>query len=219
MTKSNLKKCAVALVAVLCTGGLGSALAADDATGFYGGVGVGQTRAKINNNALHINGATATNFTKDETDIGYKIFGGYSFNKNLALEASYIDFGNINASLNMTAPAVGSISASIKANGVTCDLVGTLPLPNNFALFAKVGALYSTVKTDLTTSGVVFLLPGVSAHNKYSDTSLKLGMGARYDFNSLFALRGEWERYKNVHNTSTAKGDLNLYSAGLVFKF
>jgi hypothetical protein len=32
-------------------------------------------------------------------------------------------------------------------------------------------------------------------------------------------MRGEWERYINAGNSKTAKGDIDLFSLNLVFKF
>lgn len=65
--------------------GVAPAMAADD-TGFYAGAGAGFTRIKIDDNTLAVAGATASTLTKDESDTGFKIFGGYQFNPNIAVE-------------------------------------------------------------------------------------------------------------------------------------
>ena len=64
---------------------------------FYGGVSAGEARAKVDepgvaNSLLGANGP-ASGFSSDEKDTGYKLFGGYQFNRNIALEGGYFDLG------------------------------------------------------------------------------------------------------------------------------
>ena len=49
-----------------------------------------------------------------------------------------------------------------------------------------------------------------------------LGLGAQYNFTPSVGLRLEWERYFEVGGkdaTSTGEADIDLITAGLVFKF
>ena len=64
----------------------GSAAAELD-PGFYVGAGVGQSKIE----------ADDINF--DEDDTGFKVFGGYQFNKYFAVELAYIDGGNADKSI------------------------------------------------------------------------------------------------------------------------
>src|SRR3989304_5933084 len=70
--------------------------AADD-TGWYGGISVGQSKAKIDDaritSGLLGRGFARTSISDDDRDTGYKLFGGYKFNKNFALEGGYFDLG------------------------------------------------------------------------------------------------------------------------------
>ena len=54
---------------------------------WYGGIGVGQSRAKIDDpriiSGLLSSGYTTTSITDDDRDTGYKLFGGYKFLLNL----------------------------------------------------------------------------------------------------------------------------------------
>ena len=64
---------------------------------FYGGVSAGEARAKVDepgvaNSLLGANGP-ANSFSSDEKDTGYKLFGGYQFNRNIAVEGGYYELG------------------------------------------------------------------------------------------------------------------------------
>ena len=58
--------------------------------GWYGGINLGQSRAKIDDvritSGLLGSGFITTSIADDERDSGYKIFGGYQINRNFALE-------------------------------------------------------------------------------------------------------------------------------------
>src|SRR5437773_9248497 len=101
------------------TVGLGFALTsantlAQQSKPWYGGLSIGQTTVKIDDNALPIVGATATSLSKNETDTGFKAYVGYRLHQNFAVEGGYTDFGKISATRTMTAPAVGTSHAEIK---------------------------------------------------------------------------------------------------------
>ena len=194
------------------------AMAADP--GWYGGLGIGYSKVKIDDATLTVPGATAFTRSKDESDTGFKFFGGYQFNQNWGLELGYVDLGKFNAQVNVTAPVVGSATANIKASGIFLDLVGTAPLQNNFSVYGKLGAIYAETKTDRTFSGAVVLPAGQVANAKHTETAFKFGLGAQYDFTKTVGLRGEWERYYKLGDSnSTGEGDVDLFSINLVFRF
>lgn len=66
--------------------------------GWYGGAGIDRSVAKINDariiSTLRSAGfATAAITARDELGFGYKLFAGYQFNRNFALEDGYFDLG------------------------------------------------------------------------------------------------------------------------------
>jgi len=132
------------------------ALAQDDMRGCYVGLSVGQSRVTIEDSAVTVLGATASSFSKDETDTGFKLYAGYRFNRHFALEGGWTDLGSFRATRNVTAPAVGSLSAEIEASGFHFDAVGILPL-QQFFLFGKLGLMYATTETSRSSTGAVVL--------------------------------------------------------------
>jgi OmpA-OmpF porin, OOP family len=189
---------------------------ADDA-GWYAGFNAGQSRAKIDDariaNGLLLDGFTTTSIGDDNHHFGFKAFGGYEFNRYFALESGYFDLGRFGFTAD-TLPA-GSLRGDIKIKGVNFDAVGSVPIGEKFSLFARAGVNYADSKDSFSGTGAVAVI-NPSPH-KWA-ANYKFGFGAEYDFNRFVGMRLEGERYR-VDDAVGNKGDVDLYSAGLVFKF
>jgi OOP family OmpA-OmpF porin len=108
-----------------------SSMAADPSIGWYVGGNVGQSRANIDDGGINATvlsaGFTSASTTKDETDTGFKVFAGFRFMPNFAIEAGYFNLGKVNFT-TVTTPAA-TISGEAKSdNGFNLDLVGILPV-------------------------------------------------------------------------------------------
>src|SRR3954447_15043342 len=70
---------------------------AQDIAGWYAGGNIGRTRATIDDaritSGLRSEGLGTTGIENRVDDSGYKLFGGYQFNRNIALEFGYFDLG------------------------------------------------------------------------------------------------------------------------------
>ncbi len=185
--------------------------------GWYIGANAGQSRAKIDDaritSGLLAGGFTTTSIANDERDTGYKLFTGYQFNKYFALEGGYFDLGKFGFTAN-TNPA-GSLRGEIKLRGLNLDLVGTLPLTDNLSAFGRVGAAYAEAKDTFRGSGLVIVR---NPNPSTKQTNVKYGGGLQYAFNDAWSMRLEAERYR-VNDAVGNKGDVDLYSAGLVYRF
>lgn len=107
---------------------LGSALATSVAAvepHWFAGFGVGRTSTDISesdiNSEFAANGITAATDVDDE-DTSWRVFGGYRISKYFAAEAGYLDFGTVEADVNISAPVVGSakIDADVTTLPWTC---------------------------------------------------------------------------------------------------
>ncbi|PKN23352.1 MAG: flagellar motor protein MotB [Deltaproteobacteria bacterium HGW-Deltaproteobacteria-3] len=127
---------------------------ADD-SGLYIGGNIGQSRATIDEerivNSLAGAGFTTTGFEDDNRDLGFKLFGGYQFNKYLALEGGYFDLGKFDFTATGLPP--GTLSGNIKIKGVNLDVVGILPITEKFSAFGRVGANYAKVEDSFVGGG------------------------------------------------------------------
>lgn len=190
---------------------------ADDSAGWYGGASIGQSRATIDDaritSGLLGDGFSTTLITNEDRDLGYKIFGGYQFNKNFALEGGYFDLGKFGFTAT-TVPA-GTLSGNIKLRGINLDAVGILPITEKFSVFGRVGANYAEATDSFAGTGLVSVRnPNPSSR----DTNLKLGLGLQYAFTESLAMRAEVERYR-IDDAVGNKGDIDLVSVGLLYRF
>ena len=185
--------------------------------GWYGGLSIGQSKAKIDDaritDSLLGSGLTTTSMTDDKHDTGFKLLGGYKFNRNFALEGGYFNLGEFGFT-STTNPA-GTLTGKIKAQGLNFDAVGILPITEQFSAFGRIGAQYAQVKDSFSGTGAVTVAdpsPSKSAFN------YKVGLGVQYDFTKSLGLRGELERYR-IDDAVGNRGDVDMLSVGLVFRF
>lgn len=208
-TSSRLGLAALAVVA--CP------LAMADEPGWYGGLGAGQSRALMDDrriaSGLLGSGLTASSIDDTDRDNAYKLFGGYQFNRNFALEGGYFDLGKFGFKAT-TVPA-GTLTGTIRVQGLNLDAVGILPFTEKFSAFGRVGATYAETKDTFSGTGAV----GVTNPNPTkSDTNYKYGVGLQYDVTQALALRLEAERYR-INDAVGNRGDVDMVTVGLLFRF
>lgn len=195
---------------------MGGRSGAPDA-GWYGGVNIGQASAKIDNANITSNllgsGFAASSISNDDSDTGYKLFGGYKFNRNFALEGGYFDLGRFGFTAT-TLPA-GTLKGSIKLKGVNLDALGILPFNQKFSAFGRVGVNYAEASDSFSGTGAVNVL---NTNPSKSEANLKFGAGLQYDFTKALGMRFEAERYR-ISDAVGSKGDIDLLSVGLVYRF
>lgn len=193
---------------------MSSSFAATDKEFWYIGGNIGQSRAKIDD-ARIINQLPGTaSISDDNSDTAFKLFGGYQFNKNFAVEGGYFNLGKFGYAATTVPP--GTLNGDIKLQGLNIDAVGMLPLANKFSVFGRLGLIYAQAKDNFSGTGTV----GVPANPSPSKSALKYkaGLGVQYDFNRSLGMRLEAERYR-VDDAIGNNGDINMYSIGLVYRF
>ncbi|MBC7500175.1 MAG: outer membrane beta-barrel protein [Herminiimonas sp.] len=185
--------------------------------GFYVGGNVGGTRGDFNNDSINRNLAnqrlTVTSTSTDNSDTGYKVFGGYQFTPNFAIEGGYFDLGNFDYR-SVTTP-LGAFNGTSRVKGLNLDLVGTLPITDRFSAFGRVGAAYARTKSEFTSTGAV---PFNATNRNRNDTDLKVGLGLQYAFTDALSVRAEIERYR-INDALRDRGNVNMASIGLVYRF
>lgn len=153
-----------------------------DESGWYGGISVGPTRAKIDDaritSGLLGAGFVTTSIQDDNNGHGYKLFGGYQINKNFAVEGGFFDLGRFGYRAN-TVP-VGTLNGNIKLKGLNLDAVGMLPVSEKFSVFARLGLNYADASDSFAGTGAVRV---TNPNPSKRDTNLKIGLGMQYAFN------------------------------------
>jgi len=187
--------------------------------GWYSGLSVGGSQIGMSNDILPITPATTpSSLTKDESSTGFKLFAGYRYNQNFALEGGYTDLGKFEARRDATAP-VGSISRNMRTSGFDLAAVGIIPMQSGFSLFGKIGAMYTMTRSSISTSGALLPLPTTDLSPKRSEWNPKVGLGAGYDFSNGLGLRVEYERVSNVGDARTGDGNIGMWSLGLTKRY
>jgi OOP family OmpA-OmpF porin len=148
---------------------------------------------------------TGTTGTCDDQDTAWKIYGGLEMNEYISMEVGYVDLGTV----DYTSPV-----GARETTGMIVDLVGTYALNPSFTLIARGGM-------NILNTEVNGALANNSVNNAGdTDISWSLGLGAQYNFSKSVGLRMEWERFFEVGDPdSTGEADIDLITAGVVFKF
>jgi OOP family OmpA-OmpF porin len=193
---------------------------------FYNDWSSGITAFKERLGVVNFNGYESTD--SDDIAFGYKLFGGYNFNDNFAVELSYIDMGKVDANSSATGTFYdamnnsidGSLYASANANvdAFTLDVSWGVPMTSALALIVKGGAYYANTDLELKASSDI---PGTQDYN-YTDSEssngLHFGIGVNFKMTDAIGLRAEWERLYQVE-ARDGKNDVDLLSAAVIYHF
>jgi OOP family OmpA-OmpF porin len=163
------------------------AQARPDMGGYVGG-SVGQMEA---------DGTCGAGFSCDLEDTAFKIFGGYRFNRNLAGEVFWGEWGEITV-------RSGAATATGEIRTIGVSAVGILPLNQQFELFGKVG--FGNTKQKVSGSA-----PGVAISGRQTGTEILYGFGAAYNVNRNLGLRAEWEFLDD--------SEVDVMSVGIEYRF
>jgi len=165
-------------------------------SGAYIGVTVGSSKTD--------NPYPGNTVTKDTDTVG-SILAGYQYNKNLGVEVFYAGVGKLEANCG------AGCSASIKGDAVGINVVGTAPISDMFALYAKLG--YASTKTDVSVTGVA------GTGNRHS--ALTGGVGGQYNVTKDVGIRLGWDGYEESATIAGVenKPRSNVWSMGAVFRF
>lgn len=139
----------------------------------------------------------------DDDKDAYQLFAGYSLNQYLAIEGSYLNFGDY-----------GNRLANAETDGYTLGLKLSLPVTNSIAVYARGGQLW--YETDYSVLGV---------DGNKDDTGLFAGVGASYHLNKDWAVKVDYTVYDNDLDVDNAdrdsdfSTDLKHASVGVEYKF
>jgi len=120
-------------------------------------------------------------FDFNSSDTGYKLYGGFTFIKFFAVEASWVDFGSSEDEIS------AGTDAKIDPTGWDVYAVGILPIGKHFEIFGKAGII--VWDAEATYSGAI----SGSSDESGSDTAY--GAGVAFVFGEHFAVRAEYERF------------------------
>jgi len=174
---------------------------------------------------VNFNGTESTD--ADDTAFGYKLFGGYSFHKNIAVEFSYINMGEIDANSSASGTFYDAMNNSVdgdlfatakaKVDAITLDVALDFPITSFAALIVKGGVYGADTKLELD-AGSSFTTENFSYSNTAGSSGLHYGIGVNFKVTDAIGLRAEWERLDQVE-AHGGESDVDLLSASVVYDF
>ena len=156
----------------------------------YIGAGAGITASDL------CNDISGPGVSCDDEDTGLKIFGGYKFTPNFAVEAAWIDLGEVSAS------GFGG-TATAEADGFQIAAVGMFPINPQWSIFGKLGAFMWDASVTSNS--------GFSVSD--DGTDIMFGFGGMWNITERLGLRAEWERF------DVDSEDVDFLSIGVQFNF
>jgi OOP family OmpA-OmpF porin len=197
-------------------------------TGFYGGIGIGKSKATLKTSDFTFNQDGVAE-SRDELNTAYTFFGGYQFARYIAAELSYTDFGKF-AYIYDTRGAgqgTGEERLNYKASSWALSAVGFIPLGSSgFSAMGRLGvdrnfAERSAFTGDPAAIARTIPRPSASRHT----ISLVWGVGAQYDFTPGLGLRLEYQDFgrfgeaMSSSNVETGRANIHTYSLSFIARF
>lgn len=186
---------------------------------FYMGLGLGRSKAGewSDPSAFYRTsaavGGQSTSVSIDDTNLGWKVYGGYSLNKNIGIEAGFVDFQDVVSNTGFTLPTARSVYTDQKHEAWTLAAVGTLPIFKDISLIGKLGmaSWKSKMKAQRIVPGALTQAAAEIVGKEGAD--LFYGAGLGYEILDGLSLRAEWERF------DIDDQNVDLLSAGFTVKF
>ena len=152
--KKTMTAAAVAMMTLLAAG-------AAHAEG-YAGLAAGVARVEVD-----CEGATVC----DRSDTAAKVFGGYKFTPNIALEGTYFNFGK--AKFAGPVPGLGTVTGDIKASGLGIGAAFFGQFGSDWSGVARLGI--ASIKTKVSASA-----SGASGSDDETKAQPYFGLGLGY---------------------------------------
>ena len=213
------RKVLPAAIGLAVTGAV--AAPAEAAPGWYAGVGAGQssvdsftvTGGQLEA-ALADLGITADvpSVSSDSSDTGWRLFGGYQFNDYVALEAFYVDLGELDVDLSGTIDGgegnpnitlTGSAGPDTYGYGIYW--VFSYPVFAKFSAFGKIGGIHWTADAPVTL--VVDGETG-TASNSDDGNDFAWGAGAKYQLTDHIAVDVQFEQFTTIEDIDLITGNV-----------
>jgi opacity protein-like surface antigen len=131
---------------------------------------------------------------------GWKVYGGYQFNKYLGVEGGYVN-------LNDMSGRTGTIATKVDTDAWALAAVLSYPLTEKVSVMGKLGAAYMLADIDTQNGTNLTVRRGDDGYEP------NYGVGVSYALLDFMSLRAEWERFDRKDH------DIDLMSAGIAMKF
>ena len=153
----------------------------------------------------------------DDEGTGWSVTAGYRVNRYLAVEASYVNLGTLEATRSLVLPLFlggGTLGfhRELETSGPALAAIGILPLSDSWELYVRAGILFAD--SELTTA-----INGNSNTVSFDSQSTTLGAGAQFDWGGHWSARLELQRSLGVGGGDVAnEADVDGVSLGVLYR-
>lgn len=169
------------------------------AAGAYVGASIGSAEHK-----LSIDGDSGK-----ERKTGARLYGGYALNESIGLEAGYARLGTVSSAMT---DGFNTVSLDYRARALYVAGTATLPLGQEFSVFAKAGVTANNGK-------VTARFNGVSDSMSRTNTTAMFGIGAEYSVARNISAVAEYENFGKVIDAKEGTTKAQMVSVGLRYQF
>lgn len=208
------------LVLLLVLFGCGPALA--QSSGWYFGGGIGTSRADFVRGDFTALAPGAT-YAADDDDVSGRIFGGYHFAPNIAIEAGIASLGSYR---HRYTSGVDIAVLDYDASALTVAAAGKLPIAGGFSLVGRVGVAFTAAELrEKRNDNGLAAIPFCPDSWWYSDctsrsTNLYWGLGAQFDVGQRWGIRLDYDNYGEVgEEFETGRADIETWSVNFLWRF
>ncbi|MCK4869775.1 MAG: outer membrane beta-barrel protein [Gammaproteobacteria bacterium] len=148
---------------------------------------------------------------KNYNGLAGRIFAGYDFHKNFAVEGGFTYWFN---RAKVSVAGLRATSTDYRVRNWALDLVGKIKAEvyQNVELYAKAGVDYVHTKWDTAYPGL---------NKSYGNVNLVYGVGATYYFTPQISADLSWTRFNGRQKTAHSKYQpyLDMVALGVAYKF
>lgn len=155
----------------------------------------------------------------EDTDIGYRNFGGYRFSRHWGVEMGYSDLGRGYGGADSGAYA--GEKYGYQTSAWTLAGTGVLPIGEAFSLQGRLGWSMASPDATLSAPGLGAGAQGQgigSALPRYRSTVL-WGVGGQYDYSSWLGLRVDYNNFGRLEGENGNGTRSDLWSINAVVRF
>lgn len=186
------------------------------ATGWYAGAQVGRASTDVDSSdvtaRLAATGLGGTASVSDANRSAWKLYGGYSFNAHLAVEAGWTDLDEITTRFSGTsATDLASLRAvrPSSGKGPEAAILLSYPFSERFSGYGRLGVWRWRSHYELINSGTGTVTESV----RVNDTDAVYGLGLAVRLDDTWSARLSWDRYR------TDPDDTDLIGLGINYHF
>lgn len=179
-----------------------------------------------------INGGGSATLSDENSDTALLLGLGYQYSRHLALELGYLDLGEVSAT-SRTTDITGSditrtraVQETAEQRGLLFSVVGQYSVSAQWQLKGHLGLVWldqtatgSAEGESINAAGTVVDTESQYVRKSNQEWAPVIGVGTGYQLNPDWQVQLNWRRIIGTEPGVLGKQDLDLFTAGLQYRF